>query len=125
MHRSRKNHIFPMLSHDPKTRQGVRDFSNWNRELLTLLRQFTSTLTETARAWDRFKRTEIWYFLDNDSPTASSLKDWIDSIDKTFSDLNDYLWKLQVLEKELFEDSPQGVSHPTRAEFESGLHLPA
>lgn len=83
--------------------------------MVTLLRSLTSRLGDTVDAWDRFQRKDIGYFLfDEDSPTASSyLKALVNDVDTIFSDLKDILRKLQHLEGEICQDSPQGVSNPT------------
>ena len=83
--------------------------------MVTLLRSLTGRLGDTVDAWDRFQRKDIGYFLfDEDSPTASSyLKALVNDVDTIFSDLKDILRKLQHLEGELCQDSPQGVSNPT------------
>jgi hypothetical protein len=111
--RSRTHHVFPLQSSDPKSRQKVWDFSTWNREMVKLLRQLISGLSDTVGAWDEFQRKEIGYFLyDGDSPTtSSSLKPSVAAVDKAFSELSGLLRKLQDLRNELYEDNPQGVCH--------------
>jgi len=118
--RSRTNHVFPLSSSYPKSRQEVRDFCTWNTQMVKLLRQLISGLSDTVGAWAEFQRKETGYFLyDGDSPiTSSSLKPSVDAVDKAFSGLNGLLRKLQDLRIELCEDNPQGVCHLSYPKFE-------
>ena len=124
--RSRSNHIFPLLSNSPKTRQEVRDFSIWSSNMVRLLRQLISGLSDTVGAWGEFQRKEIGYFLiDGESPSAPSppsLRSSVAAVDKAFSFLKVLLRKLRDLEKQLCEDNPQGVSHLSSSEFKGELH---
>jgi hypothetical protein len=82
--------------------------------MVKLLRDLISRLRDTVEAWDRFQRKDIEYFLfDDDSPTTELfLKNLVTVVDTIFSDLRDILRKIQQLEDELCQDSPQGVSIP-------------
>jgi hypothetical protein len=81
--------------------------------MVRLLTKLTSRLSDTICAWEQFRKNEIGYFLsDGEPPTASTaLKPSVAAVDKAYSDLSDFLRKLQKLEKELCKDNPQGVSH--------------
>jgi hypothetical protein len=105
--------MFEILSNDPKTRQKLREFSNWSAQMVQLLTQLICGLSDTVRAWEEFQRNDIWYFIDGESPTTSShLESSVRAVSKTFSHLHGILQKLQELKKELCKDNPQGVSHP-------------
>ncbi len=82
-------------------------------ETVTLLRRLIGCLWNTVNAWDRFQRKDIGYFLFDDGlPTNSSfLKDSVNVVDNIFLDLKDILKKLQQMERDLCQDSPQGVSN--------------
>jgi hypothetical protein len=110
------NPIFLLLSNDPKTRQELgelREFNIWCNQMVRLLGQLISRLSDTIGAWDEFRRSDIGFFLyDGKSRTASSsLKSSVSAVDKAFSDLKGLLRRLQYLEKELCRDKPQRVSH--------------
>ena len=77
-----------LSSNDPKTiRQEVRDFSMWSRQIVQLLRQLTSRLSETVGSWGEFRGSEIEYFLDR-SPTASPCpRPSVAAVDKSFATL--------------------------------------
>lgn len=79
----------------------------WSRQMVQLLRQLISGLSDTIEVWDQFRGREIGYFLENDSP---SLKPSMAAIDRIYAELGGLLSKLQRLERELCQDSPQGVS---------------
>jgi hypothetical protein len=81
--------------------------------MVKLLRQLIRGLSGTVRAWDKFQRKEIGYFLyDGESgASSSSLKRSLVAIDKAFSELKDLQGSLQDLKKELCENNPQGVSY--------------
>lgn len=80
--------------------------------MVELLRQLISGLSDTVGAWGKFKQTEIGYFLyeGESGASSSSLKPWLASIDKAFGELKGLRRKLQDLERELYQDNPQGVS---------------
>jgi hypothetical protein len=85
--------------------------------MVALLRDLRCSLSNTVVAWDKFQKKELGYFLFDDHSSdrfgfASSLRASIGVVDDSFSEMRDVLRKLQVLEKELCEDNPQGVSHP-------------
>jgi hypothetical protein len=104
-----------------ETRKKARDFSNWSSKMGNLLTKFISRLSDTIRAWDQFQKNEIGHFLyDEEHPTTSPphLKASVAAVDKAYSDLNGFLWKLQKLQKDLCKDNPQGVSHLSLLEFE-------
>jgi hypothetical protein len=113
--RYRDTCVRTLLIDDSRTRQEARDISNWNGQIITLLVRLTSRLSDTVRAWDRFKEKDMYYFLfdeDNGSLTSSSsLKSSVNSVDDCFLDLKDILKKLCHLEMELLKYNPQGVSH--------------
>jgi hypothetical protein len=117
---SRTNHAFPLFSNDPKTKQEVRGFSIWNAQMVTLLRRLIRRLSDTVGAWDKFRRKEIWYFLD--STASAYLEPSVDAVDTTFSELKDILRMLQALERELCQDNPQGVRLLFYFEFDAVLH---
>jgi hypothetical protein len=116
MSRSR-DHVFPISSNDPQSRQQLRDFSNWNTQLVKLSKRLISCLSDHVGTWDEFtsQRKDIDYFLDDrDSQSgafsSSSLQLSITAINNTFSDLKTLRQKLVNFEKELRDDNPQGVS---------------
>ena len=109
--RARTSHIIPKSSNDA-SRQAARNYSNWCTQMVELLRCLRNRLFDIVAAWDRFRREDIGYFNDRESTAAfSPLKNSIGAVNKAFSDLEEILRRLQNLERELFEDSPQGVSH--------------
>ena len=110
-HRARTNHIIPKSSNDA-SRQAARNYSDWCSEMVELLRRLTNRLSDFVAGWDEFRRGEIGYFNDGESTAVlSPLKDSMGAVNKAFSDLKEILRKLRDLERELCEDSPQGVSH--------------
>jgi hypothetical protein len=121
--RSRTIQEFPVLSKDPKIRKAVREFCEWNRKVVKLLRQLIRVLSNTIEAWDEFKRKKIGYFLyDGESAMFStSLRPSLMAIDTTFWELKVLQKTLEDLKTELCEDNPQGVSHPADLEFEDEL----
>ena len=91
--------------------------------MVKLLRQLIGRLSDTVESWDKFRRKDIWYFLDgNRSTTSVSLKPSVDAVDMMFSELKEILRKLQALEKELSKDNPQVVSLLFHFEFDGALH---
>ncbi|KAE9363248.1 hypothetical protein N431DRAFT_357282 [Stipitochalara longipes BDJ] len=121
---SKRNADFPLEFDHAKTRQAVLDVTAWNREMVKLLRRLRSRLEDTVNAWDRFQKAEVGYFLfDDDSPTAStSLRDMTSSVDTIFWDLKEILKKLESLQAELCQDSPQGLNaHYTHGNHEAQL----
>jgi hypothetical protein len=78
--------------------------------MLKLLRQLISRVSDTIEAWDEFCRKDIGYFLDDDTPSSLSLKHSIGAVDSGFAKMRCLLSRLQRLQKELSQDSPQGVS---------------
>lgn len=111
---SSRSYVFPLplSSNDPKIRQEVRDFSDWNRQMVKLLVQLTNRLSDTVEAWDDFQGKDIWYFLSGGtlSTPSSTLKPNVMAVSKAFSQLKVLLLKLERLRKELCNDNPQGVS---------------
>jgi hypothetical protein len=88
--------------------------------MVELLRLLRNRLSDTVAAWDEFRRGEIGYFNDGESTAVlSPLKDSIGAVNKAFSDLKEVLRKLRDLERELCEDSPQGVSHFSRTDVDA------
>jgi hypothetical protein len=87
--------------------------------MVELLRLLRNRLSDTVAAWDEFRRGEIGYFNDGESTAVlSPLKDSMGAVNKAFSDLKEILRKLRDLERELCEDSPQGVSHFSRTDVD-------
>jgi hypothetical protein len=59
-----KGHVgLPSSFDDLTTRQAVRSFSEWSREMVALLRKLVNRLGNTVDAWDRFQRKDMGYFL--------------------------------------------------------------
>jgi hypothetical protein len=109
--RARTNHIIPKSSNDA-SRQAARNYSEWCAQMVELLRLLRKRLSDTVATWDEFREGEIGYFNDDESTAAwSPLKDSVGTVNTAFSDLKGILRKLRDLERELGEDSPQGVSH--------------
>jgi hypothetical protein len=80
--------------------------------MVELLRRLKNRLSDAIATWDEFRGAEIGYFYDSDSTAVlSPLKVSMGAVNKSFSDLKEILRKLRDLERELCEDSPQGVSH--------------
>lgn len=108
--RSTKYHVFPLASNGARTRQEVRDFCDWNSQMMHLLRDLISALHDTVGAWEKFERSSITYFshhgkLPNSSQVDQSVS--VATIGKTFTDLKDILHKLEYLEKTLGESVSQ------------------
>ena len=83
----------------------------WNSQMVHLLRDLISGLSDTVGAWDEFRRHEIGFFQDDGEPlTSSPLKPSVNAVGKTLSKLKALLLKLTDLEKKLCKDNPQGVS---------------
>ena len=109
--RARTNHIIPKSSNDA-SRQAARNYSEWCVQMVELLRLLRKRLSDTVATWDEFREGEIGYFNDDESTAAwSPLKDSVGTVNTAFSDLKGILRKLRDLERELGEDSPQGVSY--------------
>ncbi|PMD47172.1 hypothetical protein L207DRAFT_627873 [Hyaloscypha variabilis F] len=103
------NHIIPKSSNDA-SRQAARNYSDWCTQMVALLRRLRNRLSDTVAAWDEFRGGEIGYFNDGESTAVfSPLKNSMGDVNKAFSDLKEILRKLRDLERELCEDSPQGV----------------
>jgi hypothetical protein len=111
-HKSRNNQDLLLDFDNTNTKQGVRKFGAWNRELVMLLRKLISRLGSTVDAWERFREKDIGYFLlDDELPTTASLLECsVNAVDNVFRDLKAILRKLRELKDELCHDSPQGVS---------------
>lgn len=105
----------------------MREFSIWNGQMVKFLRQLIRRLSDTVGCWDKFRQKEICYFLDDGERSAASqiLKPSVDAVDKIFWELKETLRKLRALEKELCQDSPQGVglSFPSIFMCIVGIHL--
>jgi hypothetical protein len=102
LHRSRSN----------QAKQNVRVFSKWSEDYVVSLRQLIKSLSPVVGAWDRFRREDMRYFLDDiESTTRSPVTSSINAIDRAILDLKDILERLKVVENELCKDNPQGVSH--------------
>jgi len=79
--------------------------------MVALLRLLRNRLSDTVAAWDEFRGGEIGYFNDGESTAVvSPLENSMGAVNKAFSDLKEIFRKLRDLERELCEDSPQGVS---------------
>jgi hypothetical protein len=113
--RSSKNQPLSLKEAETQTRNSIREFGEWNREMVKLLRKLITKLEGTVEAWERFVRKDIGYFLfDNDGvPSAPSfLECSVNAVDNIFLDLKDILRKFKHLEEELCKDNPLlGVSY--------------
>jgi hypothetical protein len=90
-----------------RARKVAHDSLEWNIQMVQLLRKLISSLSDTIGAWDEFRGRELGYFLPDNSPHLDCS---MNVVDKAFRNMNGILSKLQKLEKELCQDSPQGVS---------------
>jgi len=113
MYKNRTNKIFPLSSTDSETtRAEVQKFSNWNMQMVDLLRRLESGLSDTVGAWNGFQQNDIRYFKYHGPSPTSSFTSSITAVEKIFLRLNALLQKLHSLEKQLREDNPQGVGRP-------------
>jgi hypothetical protein len=107
----------PLSSDDPKARGQVRDSIRWNNQMVKLLQQLISGLSDTIQVWDHFQQKDIGYFRCQSDP-PNSLASSLDTIERAFGKLRMLRTKLQTLKKELCDNAPQGVSCIFHPEFQ-------
>jgi cytochrome c551/c552 len=71
------------------------------------LRLYKDRLSDSIKAWEIFKQTELQCFDDIEDVLGPSF----DAIDKAFSNLEDARRRVVDMIEEICQDYPQGVSH--------------
>jgi len=90
----------------PETKSHVKELNDWTEEMLRLLSQFITLLSETTQAWEEFEKCDLGYFISDKNKERSPYRQ---KIQKSYSGLRLKLKSLQNLKVELIENNRHQV----------------